>query len=118
LDTKSTLGEPRLYRHSNPGEPIQCFSICGWQDHELEFFFEIQWRLTVPYFRGPDVDGTVCHYKLTSQTILPWCPTGDKDVIKVAVGGFGDIERVRIDPSSHGFAKLLTNVRIEPDLFS
>ena len=110
LDIKFVLGEPGLYRHASDTEPLKCFAICEWPDHELELFYETQWRLLVPYFQSPKADGSVFHYELPTQTILPWCPTGGKDEVEVSAGGFGTVERVRIDPHSHGFAKFLAKV--------
>jgi hypothetical protein len=110
LDIKSVLGEPELYRRGSERTPLECFTICGWHPNELESFYETQWRLIVPYFQSPRDDGTVHHYELHPQTILPWSPIGGRDGEEVGTGGFGTVERVRIDPSSHGFAKFLKEV--------
>jgi hypothetical protein len=112
------LGDFKLSRSGKDQAEIHCFDICGWLPHELEFFYATQWRLTVPYFQGPRSDGTVVHYSLHSEAILPWCKIADDDQrsgLSDSVdmdGGFATVKRINIDPSSHGFAEFLENVRI------
>jgi hypothetical protein len=45
-----------------------------------------------------------------TQTILPWCPADTKSGLDVVSGGSVTVERVNIDPLSHGFAKFLEGV--------
>lgn len=118
LHRKIELGDPKLSRYGNDQEDIQCFDICGWAPHDLDYFYANQWRVNVPYFQGPGSDGTVVHYHLHPETILPWCEIGDDDQSAglgnsaEIEGGFATVKRIKIDPSSHGFAEFLEKVRV------
>lgn len=108
------MGEPELYRHNGDEDPVKCFALCEWMPHEIEFFYRMQWRLTVPYFQRPGKYNTVDHYELPPQTILPWCRTisADGDVTKTFAGGYGTVVQVRINQSCHGFTEWLEQVQL------
>jgi hypothetical protein len=118
LHRKIELGDPKLSRYGNDQADIQCFETCGWRPNELDYFYTNQWRLTVPYFQGPRSDGTVVHYNLHPETILPWCQIADDEPSAgsgnspAIEGGFATVKRINIDPSSHGFAEFLEKVRV------
>lgn len=87
----------------------------GWL--KLEFFYDTQWRLAVPCFQRSE-DDTVQHYNLPPQTVLPWCriTAADGDEILKSEGGYGTVERVRIDPFRHGFTTFLMKLSL-PDRY-
>jgi hypothetical protein len=111
------LGDPKLSRYEDGRTEIKPFEICQWLPHELDFFYETQWRLNVPYFEGPRSDGTVPRYLFHPETILPWCEIADDDKsgrfgLSDFEGGYSTVKRINIDPSSHGFSQFLKKVRV------
>jgi len=107
------MGNPEPYLHDGDKDPMECFNLCGWMSHEIDFFYRTQWRLIVPYFQWPGKTATVEHHNLPPQTILPWCRTisADGGETTTFAGGFGSVKRVRIDPSCHGFTDCLEKVQ-------
>jgi serine/threonine protein kinase len=94
---------------------LKCFS--KWKTAEKEWLSFHQWRVIVPYFKL-DSDGRAENYNFPDQTILPWLPWEEGDSVDTNSepakdeGGYAEVAKIRIDPSSHGFQKVLQSVSL------
>jgi hypothetical protein len=99
--------------NTHPLEPLTCFG--NWRTSEKEWFASHQWRVIVPYFKL-DHEGRAENYKFDDKTILPWLPWNEGDSATTSSqpskgeGGYADVFKIRIDPSSHGFHEVLKSV--------
>jgi len=105
--------DPQLARRGNAGEKLACFVEGRWKPYELDYFYETQWRINVP-FLCLDNHGTPQHYDLPDKAILPYRKTSENevDLNNLGGGGYGTVKRVQIDPGSHGFHGLLENASL------
>lgn len=100
-----------LFKHDGDTEPPACFR--QWRLSEMEYFYDAQWRVHVPFFefqRGEHV----MHYDLPSRTIFPWRSESMSDDREPYSGGFGTVRRVEMYPSSHQFSAAFMGVSIIP----
>ncbi|RWA05128.1 hypothetical protein EKO27_g9974 [Xylaria grammica] len=84
-------------------EPLECFS--KWRMFEKEYFFMLQWRVTVPFFNVAEDKEPVVHHVFPPETILPWCVQNEATETRLMQGGFATVKPVHIDPFSHEFGK-------------
>jgi hypothetical protein len=95
--------------------PLKCFS--GWKTSEKEWFLSNQWRVLIPFFKL-DHEGRAENYDFEDETILPWLPwhKGNSTITSSqpskGEGGYAEVFRTRIDPSSHDFQEVLQSVSL------
>ncbi|KAK3316874.1 kinase-like domain-containing protein [Apodospora peruviana] len=105
LDIQLQTGKPGLFRRDDATKRVKCFDVCQWRTMELEYFYEMQWRVAVPFLALSPENGNAVHYDLPPRAILPWTrdPQDQSSDREEREGGFGSVKRVKIDSSSHGF---------------
>ena len=93
---------PELFRRrDSANRPIACFR--NWSPVKLENLYDYQWWLLAP-FLSPDTNGTVKHYVLQDEHIMPYIspdPNSDQSFLKI--GGYGEVRGVQIHPDHHEF---------------
>jgi hypothetical protein len=105
--------ELELIDPKSPHNPLTCFR--NWKDTDKEWFLDHQWGVLVPFFKL-DHQGRAENYNFEDETILPWLPWHDGNYTMTASqpskgeGGYAEVTRKRIDPSSHGFQEVLRSV--------
>jgi hypothetical protein len=101
-----------------PHNPLTCFS--GWKTSDKEWLLSHQWRVLIPFFKL-DGKGRAENYEFEDETILPWLPWYDENCTITASqpstekGGYAEVRRIRMDPSSHGFQQVLKSVSFPID---
>ena len=100
---KGPCGEVELCLEANPESPLNCCT--KWKDSDKIAFERTQWEVLTPYF-DLKKDGSCKEFDLGPETILPWkVLPGD-----TMSGAYGDVYRVEIHPTSHGFSQVLKGV--------
>ncbi|KAG9503283.1 hypothetical protein J7337_006126 [Fusarium musae] len=104
-----------VFRKERDENPLGCFR--SFRASQLDHFEMVQWRFTTPFFHAPTDSNRVFKYVLNQRTILPWCRLDESDVRlgkfyrHITQGGYGTIEPIMIDRSSHSFDKVLRGVK-------
>jgi len=108
-------GELKFYRRDPSGNPGQLVPLaCLERDINRTNFNDIQYKVMAPRFsinKGPDGSFEAKQEHFCEHTILPWHRLpGAESKQPTMVGGFSQVKRVRMDPRSHDFKKVLRQV--------
>lgn len=92
----------KLVRESAPDLELLCFR--SWRWHELDNFVRWQYEMKPAYFSFGD-NRTVRYERFERRVVLPFTQKRS-----VPGGGYGEVFRVTIDASSHGYNNVLKSV--------